>query len=180
MKFVLKDLPESREIVLSAGFLRDALVAVPGQAALADEDLGEVKVTVELTIEMQTVFARGQIRGTTKVACSRCLGPVALPIRDDVLLTFLPHDDHAEGEELELTEDDLDVTSYEGNEIDLAPILRDQIVLSVPYAPLCQEDCKGLCPQCGAELNLGPCSCPAPDTDSRWAALKRLKLDPSK
>lgn len=84
----------------------------------------------------------------------------------------------ADGEETdtelgaELADDDLDVYGYDGEEIDLTPLFRDQVVLAVPFAPLCREDCKGLCPQCGADRNLEPCNC-KPPVDPRWAALQQ-------
>jgi uncharacterized protein len=74
----------------------------------------------------------------------------------------------------ELAEDDLDLYTYEGEEVDLSPLFREQVVLAVPFAPLCSEDCKGLCPQCGADRNLERCDC-KPPVDPRWAALQTLK-----
>jgi uncharacterized protein len=72
----------------------------------------------------------------------------------------------------ELTDDDVDLYGYDGEEIDLTPLFRDQVVLAVPYAPLCSEDCKGLCPQCGADRNLETCDC-KPPVDPRWAGLQQ-------
>ena len=79
---------------------------------------------------------------------------------------------------LELATDDLDVFPYTGDIVDLEPLVREQFVLAVPFAPLCREDCLGLCPQCGADRNVAPCSCEAP-IDPRFAALQGLKLPPS-
>ncbi|HJV09433.1 MAG TPA: DUF177 domain-containing protein, partial [Acidimicrobiales bacterium] len=60
--------------------------------------------------------------------------------------------------------------------VDLEPLVREALVLDLPLAPLCEEDCRGLCPTCGADLNLGDCDCPPAETDSRWAALDVLRL----
>jgi uncharacterized metal-binding protein YceD (DUF177 family) len=79
---------------------------------------------------------------------------------------------------LELAEDDLDVFPYTGDVVDLEPLIREQFVLAIPFAPLCKEDCLGLCPQCGADKNVAPCSCEKP-VDPRFAALQGLKLPPS-
>lgn len=76
---------------------------------------------------------------------------------------------------VELEADQLDVLPYDGEQVDLEPLLREQLVLAVPYAPLCREDCKGLCPQCGIDRNAETCACEAPP-DPRFAALKGLKL----
>ena len=81
------------------------------------------------------------------------------------------------GEGAEIAEEDLDLFPYDGDAIDLEPLFREQFVLAVPFAPLCREDCKGLCPQCGIDRNTGTCSC-EPPIDPRLAALKGLKLPP--
>lgn len=81
-------------------------------------------------------------------------------------------------EELELNADDLDFTFYEGNEINLATLINEQIVLALPTNYFCSQQCKGLCPQCGLNLNKSSCSCRHEmPPDSPWAALKNLKLD---
>ena len=66
---------------------------------------------------------------------------------------------------------------YSGKEIDLKPALREQILLSIPPSPVCSDDCKGLCPRCGKDLNEGECGCDRTVMDPRWAALKGIQLD---
>jgi uncharacterized protein len=101
-------------------------------------------------------------------------------------VTFLPRhelpDEDAEpaGKEpdeegAEVSEDDLDVFPFDGEQVDLEPLLREQFVLAIPFAPLCAEDCKGLCPQCGIDRNTSSCTC-EPPIDPRLAALKGLKI----
>jgi uncharacterized protein len=63
--------------------------------------------------------------------------------------------------------------------LDLEPLIRDAVVTSLPFAPLCRPDCRGLCTRCGGDLNLGECSCP-PETDARWEALSQIQFDSSK
>jgi uncharacterized protein len=75
----------------------------------------------------------------------------------------------------EIAADDLDVFPYDGEIVDLEPLIREHFVLAVPYAPLCRDDCKGLCPQCGVDRNVEACAC-EPPPDPRFAALKGLKL----
>ncbi|ACY14436.1 YceD family protein [Haliangium ochraceum] len=75
---------------------------------------------------------------------------------------------------VELEDDDIDLYGYEGESIDLTPLFHDQVVLAVPFAPLCHEDCKGLCPQCGVDRNRETCDC-KPPIDPRWVALQNLK-----
>ncbi|HVV87748.1 MAG TPA: DUF177 domain-containing protein [Kofleriaceae bacterium] len=79
---------------------------------------------------------------------------------------------------VELATDDLDVFGYTGEVVDLEPLVREQFILAVPFAPLCKEDCAGLCPQCGVDRNVETCACEKP-IDPRFAALQGLKLPPS-
>lgn len=80
-----------------------------------------------------------------------------------------------EDDGVELATDDLDVFPYGGDVIDLEPLIREQFVLAVPFAPLCKDDCLGLCPQCGVDRNVTACVCEKP-IDPRFAALQGLKL----
>lgn len=80
-----------------------------------------------------------------------------------------------EEKEEPLAEGDLDLFGYDGENIDLEPLFREQFVLAIPYAPLCREDCQGLCSQCGIDLNTGKCTCEKP-IDPRLSVLKSLKL----
>lgn len=80
-----------------------------------------------------------------------------------------------EDKEEPLAEGDLDLFGYDGENIDLEPLFREQFVLAIPYAPLCQPDCQGLCSQCGTDLNKAKCTCEKP-IDPRLSVLKSLKL----
>jgi uncharacterized protein len=180
MTFRLCELPAEREFQLSRAFVRDALLGLPGQSGLfgdeADPELGDLRVSAELSEAQGSVLARGDLRGWALVACSRCLGRARLAVDEPFVVTLLPRVESADpSEEVELNEDDLDVATYTGEEVDLSPVLRDHLVLAVPYAPLCAEDCRGLCARCGADLNRPPCACPPADVDPRLAVLKDLK-----
>ena len=157
--------------------MRDALGAPEG-----DPDAGQGAAELDLYADGNNVLAAGTFKGHLIVACSRCVGPVRLDIDDKVRVTFMPasempqeDDDAAPEEGVEVAEDDLDLFPYDGERVDLEPLFREEFVLAVPFAPLCAETCKGLCPQCGIDLNTGTCSCEAP-IDPRLAALKGLKL----
>src|SRR5207244_13446979 len=110
---------------------------------------------------------------------------VKLELDEKLLVTFMPpsempaDDDTVAANEdgAEIATEDLDLFPWDGDKIDLEPLFREQFVLAIPYAPLCREDCKGLCPQCGIDLNTGTCTCEKP-VDPRLAGLKGLKLAP--
>lgn len=121
------------------------------------------------------VFCRGELRATLAVECSRCLRKFDLPLRVDFSVTFLPEVPQTPEEELELEADDFDVYPYQAGEIELKEAIRDHLGSAVPIQPLCRADCAGLCPRCGRDLNEGPCHCPPPGGDPRWAALGRLQ-----
>ena len=112
----------------------------------------------------------GRIQGQAAVQCRRCLTAVSAPVAEDVHVVFSTLADDAA--------DDSDVfrLSPRAGEIDLRPAIREQWVLAAPVYALCREACRGLCPRCGADLNLGACEC-APETDSRWSALRELRSD---
>ena len=80
-----------------------------------------------------------------------------------------------DSKETHLESSDLDTDVIDGNELDLAEVAREQIVLNLPEQVLCSEDCKGICPTCGTDLNEGECRCREDDIDPRWQALKELK-----
>jgi uncharacterized protein len=180
MRFRITELPLEREIQLEEAFVREALTGIPGHSSLdAEVPPGNLTCAVEVTEEQDNVFVRGILRGWVSVACSRCLGPVQLPVSEALAVTFFP-DSTAAGadEEVEIDENDPDVGKHDGKIVDVGTVVRDHLVLAVPYAPLCSDNCQGLCAQCGADLNAGKCGCP-PIEDSRWSALKNLKLDRS-
>ena len=188
----LKDLPTHRRIEVDGPFVARALAGLALREALEappdDPDAGAGVAELDLYAEAEhgvgggSVFASGRIDGWLHVACGRCVGPVRVPLAETLRVTYVPHAeaeakgerDDAEGE-VEIAEDDLDVFPYEGETIDLEPLIREQFILAVPYAPLCKDDCKGLCPQCGIDRNFATCNCEGP-LDPRFAALKGLKL----
>jgi uncharacterized protein len=156
--------------------MRDALGAPDG-----DPQAGEGAADLDLYADGTHAFAAGTFTGYLTVACSRCVNPVRLDINETLRVTFMPpgempaDDDEPASDGVEVTEGDLDLFPFDGEKIDLEPLFREQFVLAIPYAPLCAEDCKGLCPQCGIDRNTGTCSCEKP-IDPRLAALKGLKL----
>lgn len=122
-----------------------------------------------------TVPLRGQ--------CKRCLTALALEEPVELIRTYLPADeirdqDAHRGDDSDASFDPqvADEEVYTGREIDLRPAIREQILLQVPSSPLCAEDCKGLCPRCGKDLNEADCGCERTAMDPRWAVLKDIQL----
>ncbi len=178
-----RDLPAHRELVVTPAFVAEATRGLPLRDALDGDAATEGDggaAALELYEDGENVHVHGTIRGQVTVACSRCVGPVAVRLDEAVRVTYLPAhampaDEPGDDDGVELAEDDLDVYPYDGETVDLEPLVREQFVLAVPFAPLCREDCLGLCPQCGADRNFAPCACEKP-LDPRFAALAGLKL----
>jgi uncharacterized protein len=186
---LVRDLPTHRRFEVSPELVGEWLKGLPMREALGapegDPQAGHGVAELDLYADGAHAFAAGTFHGELTVACSRCVNPVTLVIDERLRVTFLPQheipdDDEAEAEDdgVEVAEDDIDVFAFDGERIDLEPLFREQFVLAVPFAPLCAETCKGLCPQCGIDRNTASCTCEPPG-DPRLAALKGLKI-PSK
>jgi uncharacterized protein len=117
----------------------------------------------------------GELNAALTVPCDRCLQDVPFMVAESFKLVYLPVEaEHARKGETELHDKDLEFSYYENDELDIDQLIRDQLELALPVRMLCREDCRGLCPQCGADLNVETCQCPAP-VDPRWQALAELK-----
>jgi len=182
---LVRELPVHRRFEVPSALVSEWLKGMPMRDALGapdpDPDAGQGDAEVDVYADGAHVFVAGTFTGHLTVACSRCVGPVRIPLDESLRVTYMPPsempaDETGAGDEgAEVRAEDLDVFPYEGERIDLEPLFREQFVLAVPYAPLCSETCKGLCPQCGTDLNSSTCSCEAP-IDPRLAPLKGLKL----
>jgi uncharacterized protein len=123
---------------------------------------GEIKIHGELTFR-------------TSLTCSRCLLPFEMSFTEDIFLRYLkgnPHRMRSQSGEIEMKDEDLSTNFYDGDVIEIGSALRDIILLAFPVKPLCRENCRGLCPRCGQDLNLGDCGCPKKEKGSRWDGLK--------
>jgi uncharacterized protein len=117
----------------------------------------------------------GTIHTEVEVDCDRCLQKVELPMATEFGLEYVTVDEYNLLHAAELSEEDLNLSVFDGETIDVDEIVREQLLLGVPSQVFCRETCKGLCPECGANRNLTECSCEQEAVDPRWAALKELK-----
>ena len=120
-------------------------------------------------------------RATTRLEldCGRCLEPFEIPVDAKFELRYIPATENTGEEEREIEEDDLTTAFYREGALDVIEMLREQFTLATPMKPLCTEACRGLCPECGANLNRTECGCTPKWEDPRLAALKGL-LQPEK
>lgn len=138
----------------------------------------DYRVAPELAVALEyyraglDIFFRGSLRGQVHGQCARCLEDYVFGLEHDFRCVLTPRSAEVAG--AELTADDLALSSYEGDEIDVTPLVYEQVILALPTRPLCAEDCRGLCPRCGANLNHGACGCPSAPSDPRLAVLHSL------
>src|SRR5262249_5636864 len=117
----------------------------------------------------------GVIEGEGEIDCSRCLEPIKRNLSIPFNIRLVRSEDLGDIHEREVNTSDLDSSEIEGEQLDLTEVIREQILLDMPEQIFCKEDCKGLCPKCGTNLNLIDCKCDDEEIDPRWSALKDLK-----
>ncbi len=117
-------------------------------------------------------YFSGRFSGQVTRECRKCLVEVTRAVSEEAHFIFAPAGDPT-------TEDDPDVFAYDPgvHQLDVRPAVREGWLLSVPAFVECREDCKGLCPSCGADLNEGPCDCEPVTTDARWDSLRQARDD---
>lgn len=148
-------------------------VEAPVPVGVGAEFRGPVRGRIELTNTGAVISARGRLRATAVCECARCLARhevvLEVEVNEECALTQIEAPpSFAAGEEppIPLLDDDA---------VDLTELVRQVLVISVPPRSLCRPECRGLCPECGQDLNRGPCTCGAGATDPRWSGLQELR-----
>jgi uncharacterized protein len=138
-----------------------------------------VELTRPLQVDLKArevgegVLVRGTLRTAVRQACRRCLAPVESEIDEHVDLFFAsPMEGEADGDDGEAYP-----LPARGDDLDLTEAVREHVLLVTPALALCREDCRGLCPTCGADLNEGACECAPQAAPAAWDALKNVKFD---
>lgn len=139
-----------------------------GRAQLVEEHHGKHQSLKDIRIN-------GDVSVGMEFACARCLEPVTQNVARKFDLLYRPQGSDAGPEERTVASAEAEVSYYEGDGILLEDVLREQVLLAAPLKVICREECKGLCPHCGKNLNVEQCSCAEPLEDQRWTALKDLK-----
>ena len=136
---------------------------------------------VELIVEhrghkenIEDIRVVGKLDATMEVSCARCLDPVIHKVNWAFDLLYRPLGVDRRAEEVAISEADTEIGYYEGDGLLLEDMLREQVLLATPVKLVCRDECKGLCPQCGTNLNVETCNCQQRG-DPRWAALSELR-----
>lgn len=159
----------------SVGAAREEQRAGPiGELRVADSTVG-ADTQVTATAVLRSVDGGIEVSAVVDAPwtgeCRRCLEPLNGQLQCEVRELYRPRSPSPDDE-------DEDTYPLQGEQLDLKPLVRDALLLELPLAPLCRPDCRGLCPTCGANLNLNPCSCEQAAVDPRWAALDALANPP--
>ena len=122
------------------------------------------------------VLVTGRLTTSGRAVCRRCAGDFVANIELDLEETFMMTHDVSTGARLEIKADSVNEENLidEWHMLDLSEIMRQNLVLAMPPFPVCRQECKGLCPHCGHDLNEGPCDCADEEINPQWSALARL------
>lgn len=143
-------------------------MAASGLAEVIHEHRGPREIVPDIRL-------RGKFKGKFQVPCARCVEPVDRPLEAEFDLIFRPAGVDMDSPERSITAPETEIGYYQGDSLALEDVLREQVLLSLPVRTLCKPECKGLCPRCGANRNLQPCSCDVGPSDPRWSALAGLR-----
>ena len=137
-----------------------------------------VRYDISVAREFDHLRVTGSVNTDVSLVCSRCLATYESPVASAFTIIFRKGTvaEAASEEEAELSEQDLISAVYSGDEIDLTHEIEEQIAMEVPFKPLCGENCKGLCPECGTDLNQASCSCSGNRINFKFSALKDFKV----
>lgn len=146
---------------------RTPLLSV-GRAQLVEEHHGKHQTVKDIRLN-------GNLETSVEFPCARCLDPVVQNIARNFDLLYRPQGADAGKEELSVTAADAEIGYYQGDGLLLEDALREQLLLALPLKAICRDNCRGLCPQCGTNLNQEQCSCAGGVEDPRWSALKDIR-----
>jgi len=139
-----------------------------GRAQLVEERHGKHQIVKDIRLT-------GELTTKVEMDCARCLEPVVQKVARTFDLLYRPQGTDAGRAELSVTSAEAEVSYYQGEGLLLEDALREQVLLALPIKAICRENCKGLCPHCGRNLNAEQCSCAEPLEDPRWSALKDIR-----
>ena len=163
---------------LVPGSSRHVLKLTAAELELESSDIIDFigcKVSLDVDYHTGEIVARGKIDIALKLECARCLEPFEhKAVQNLAFVIKLARRGELNGPDGE-SSDDFFVVSDSVEEFDLIPIVREKIMLTLPLKPLCDQSCKGLCPQCGVNKNTKTCNCTIDQTDERWSGLRELK-----
>jgi uncharacterized protein len=138
--------------------------------------LSPVAVSLSVAREFVHIRVQGNVGTTVRLICSRCLSEFDSALSSDFTIFYTKAASAQPEDEVELAEQDLISATYSGDEIDFSDEVAEQILLEIPYKPLCSEACNGLCASCGTDLNISDCTCNKNAVSMAFSSLQGLKV----
>jgi uncharacterized protein len=139
-----------------------------GRAELLRENRGGREVVEDIRLV-------GRFSTEIETHCARCLEAVDNAVAEQFDLVYRPQGVDARGDEASINQAETEIGYYQGEGLLLEDVLKEQILLALPVKQICNAGCKGLCPQCGANLNTESCHCVSTMSDPRWSALEDIR-----
>jgi len=183
VRILVKDIPEEG-LAFDVAEQADRFPILMTMAARGEcRFLSPVRGRLKILRIGELIEIEGLIEVTVGLECSRCLNAFERRLTQRFALAFVrelpPRAQTSDPDGIELRAEDMGLLKFSGEAIDLRPAIQEQVVLAFPLRALCRKDCRGLCPQCGADLNRGACQCRTPAFDRRFADLKNFKPPPA-
>ena len=147
---------------------------VSGMVDISDGSDSLVQGEVKLVRTDRSILVKGSLHTEVEVSCSRCLNLFNYSLRTEIEEEYFPTTDVNTGASLAAPDEPGCFTIDENHILDLSEAMRQYSLLAIPMKPLCRENCAGICPTCGQDLNQGACHCPAKRADPRWSKLREL------
>jgi uncharacterized protein len=138
------------------------------------ETVSPLHATLKLSAIGSEVLVNGMLEADVGLLCSRCLNVYTMEVRSGINVVYEPAERINREERCKLSSDELDIGFYKDDSLDTDEVLTEQLLLNIPMKPLCSDDCKGLCPKCGADLNVSGCKCGTAEIDPRLKVLEQL------
>ena len=162
MKILIPEIPKEGLDIEVQEEIESDILASPVRARVKVEKLGA------------EVMVKGDLAAEVKLQCSRCLREFISTLSVPIEAVYHPLEELKGEERHEIAAEELDMDFYSGEELDLTNLLKEQVMLNIAMKPLCGDSCKGICPDCGADLNVETCRCLVKDIDPRLEKLKKL------
>lgn len=176
MKLSFDDIPQSPKAVRFSERVEDL------NEIYREGQIREFEFPASMEVELvyyrsgQDIFFRGSFGGVVEADCSRCLIRYSFSLEKNFELVLVPDSFESEKKPGAMSHEELGLSYYSTEEINLTPLIREQVLLALPTRPLCEENCRGLCGGCGANLNDEACVCTTSAEESRMAIFQTLKI----
>ena len=176
MKIRVADITEKEKILESSAQASTYPTLLQAQEAGECDFLKPIDVYLAAVKEYGYIRVKGKVQTSMGLICSRCLSGFSVDIASNFTIYFTKSSGEYEEDEVELSEEDLLSATYDGEEIDLENEIAEQVLLEIPYKPLCSEECLGLCPMCGVDKNKTSCNCMDIQSTLAFSSLRGFKV----